>query len=43
MPYKKTKSGKYKSPSGKMKTKKQVRAYYVKKKSKKSKYGKRRK
>ena len=31
MPYKKTKSGKYKSPSGKRKTKKQVKAYYAKK------------
>lgn len=29
MPFKKTKSGKYKSPSGKTYTKKQVAAYYA--------------
>ena len=32
MPYKKQKSGKYKSPSGKKMSKKQVQAYYAKKK-----------
>ena len=41
MPFKKTKSGKYKSPSGKVFTKKQVALYYVtegfKKKPKKKK------
>tara|TARA_R100000808_G_scaffold19943_1_gene43208 strand:- start:745 stop:855 length:111 start_codon:yes stop_codon:yes gene_type:complete len=31
MPYKKTKSGKYKSPKGKKKTKKQIKAYYASK------------
>lgn len=34
MPFKKTKSGKYKSPSGRVMTKAQVQAYYAKKKSK---------
>lgn len=34
MPYKKTKGGKYKSPSGKKMTEKQVKAYYAKKKKK---------
>lgn len=29
MPFKKTKSGKYKSPSGKQYTKNQVQAYYA--------------
>lgn len=29
MPFKKTSSGKYKSPSGKKYTKKQVKAYYA--------------
>jgi len=32
MPFKKTKGGKYKSPSGKVMTKKQVQAYNSKKK-----------
>tara|TARA_Y100001963_G_scaffold107886_1_gene149146 strand:+ start:60 stop:173 length:114 start_codon:yes stop_codon:yes gene_type:complete len=32
MPYKKTKSGKYKSPKGKKLTKKQVKGYYASKK-----------
>lgn len=36
MPFKKMKSGKYKSPSGKVMTEKQVKAYYTKK-TKKSK------
>ena len=31
MPYTKTRKGKYKSPSGKTRTKKQVKAYYAKK------------
>ncbi len=31
MPFKKTKGGKYKSPSGRTFTKGQVRAYYAKK------------
>ena len=35
MPYKKTKGGKYKSPSGKKMSKKQVRAYYASKKRRK--------
>lgn len=39
MPFTKTKSGKYKSPSGRLYTKAQIRAYYasktVKKKEKK--------
>jgi len=35
MPFKKTKGGKYKSPSGRKMTKKQVKAYYAKKKKKK--------
>jgi len=35
MPYNKTKSGKYKSPSGKKMSKKQVQAYYAKKKRRK--------
>jgi len=35
MPFKKQKSGKYKSPSGRAYTKKQVAAYYAKKKKKK--------
>ena len=35
MPYKKKKSGGYKSPSGKKMTKKQVRAYYASKKRRK--------
>lgn len=35
MPFKKTKSGKYKSPSGKGYTKRQVKAYYAKKSRKK--------
>ena len=35
MPYKKTKSGKYSSPSGKKMSKKQVQAYYAKKKRRK--------
>ena len=34
MPFKKTKGGKYKSPSGRKMTKKQVQAYYAKKKKK---------
>ena len=32
MPYKKKKSGQYRSPSGKKMSKKQVQAYYAKKK-----------
>lgn len=32
MPFKKTTGGKYKSPSGRKMTKKQVKAYYAKKK-----------
>jgi hypothetical protein len=35
MPFKKTSSGKYKSPSGRMFTKDQVKAYYAKKSKKK--------
>jgi len=35
MPYTKTKRGKYKSPSGKKMSKKQVQAYYAKKKRRK--------
>lgn len=34
MPFKKTPSGKYKSPSGKKYTKEQVKAYYASKKKK---------
>jgi len=35
MPYTKQKSGKFKSPSGKKMSKKQVQAYYAKKKRRK--------
>ena len=35
MPYKKIGKNKYKSPSGKMKTKKQIQKYYAKKRGKK--------
>jgi hypothetical protein len=35
MPFRKTKGGKYKSPSGRTFTKAQVRAYYAKTKGKK--------
>jgi len=35
MPYKKSKSGKYRSPSGKKMSKKQVQAYYAKKRRRK--------
>jgi len=35
MPYKKSKSGKYKSPLGKKMSKKQVQAYYAKKRRRK--------
>jgi hypothetical protein len=35
MPFKKTKTGKYKSPSGKILTKEQVQLYYIKKEKKK--------
>ena len=34
MPYKKTGKNKYKSPSGKARTKKQVQSYYAKKRKK---------
>lgn len=34
MPFKKTSSGKYKSPSGRIMTKEQVQAYYASKNSK---------
>lgn len=35
MPFKKLKSGKYESPSGRVMTKEQVQAYYAKTKGKK--------